>query len=518
MHSFVLAMKADAERRKKLRKKPLSLVYVELASSNGGMLRDLSEEGFAVRAMIPLRAGQKTPFAFSLGESARIEGEGLVDWIEENGRIAGVKFVNIPTTARDLIDEWLLRSDEPPTRGEDATSPLRPAPSTIEELRAELRTAPPRPVPPKKEEPPSPEAVAQPVVPQPPSGQESSPPGPPESPAPVPEADIPFPLEPAEPLSVAEETTEAPSPQAAPVIGSTKPAIPASSILPALERRWRMPASSVPAPPRESEPGDFSLPERDPNLPDISSILIQPRGTSPRPRPERVRPEHLPALEEQAAPSPPRWTEEFTLSRAITIMLILAFAVATYVFHRAVGDGLIWLGEKIGGTRQEALRTSAADQAGTPGTAVAPEAGSKPPATGLPASKPEIQERPITGSTQSSFPTINPPSTATPLPETFSSALAPGNGAEPDQSEYLQALQILRANSGVGTVEVVRLLWIAVEKGNPSAEIVLADLYWHAKGVAKNCDQTRILLTAAARKGSAVAQKKLQQFQQEGCE
>ena len=516
MHSFVLTMKADAERRKKLRKKPLSLVYVELASSNGGMMRDLSEEGFAVRAMIPLRAGQKTPFAFSLGESTRIEGEGLVDWIDENGRIAGVKFVNIPTTARDLIDEWLLRSDEPPTREEDATSPPRHEPSTIEELREELRTAPPRPVPSKKEEPPSPEAVAQPVVPQPPSGEEPSPTGPlPESPAPVPEGDIPFPFEPAEPLSVAEETTESPSPPAAPENGGTKPPIRASSILPALERRWRMPPSSVPAPPRESEQDDFSQPERDPNLPDISSILIQPRGTSPRPRAERARPEHLPALEEQAVPSPPSWMEEFTLSKAITIMLILAFVVASYVFHRAIGDGLIWLGEKIGGTRQEALRAPA-DQAGAPGTAVAPEADSNAPAAGLPASKPEIQ-RPITGSAQSSFPTINAPSAATPLPETSSSAVAPGD-EQAGQPEYLQALQILRANSGIGTVEVVRLLWISVEKGNPSAEIVLADLYWHAKGVARNCDQTRILLTAAARKGSAVAQKQLQQFQQEGCE
>jgi hypothetical protein len=178
-------------------------------------------------------------------------------------------------------------------------------------------------------------------------------------------------------------------------------------------------------------------------------------------------------------------------------MFILAFVVATFDFHRAIGDGLIWLGEKMGGTRQEAFRASAADQAGTPGTAVAHEAGSNPPATGLPASEPEIQERPITESTQSSFPTINPPSTATPLPETSSSAVAPGNGPEPGHSEYLQALQILHANSGIATVEVVRLLWISVEKRNPSAEIALAELYWHGKGVARNCDQTRILLTAA---------------------
>jgi len=43
-------------------------------------------------------------------------------------------------------------------------------------------------------------------------------------------------------------------------------------------------------------------------------------------------------------------------------------------------------------------------------------------------------------------------------------------------------------------------------------------MYWHGRGVARNCEQTRVLLTAAARKGSTEAQKRLQQFEQEGCE
>ena len=89
---------------------------------------------------------------------------------------------------------------------------------------------------------------------------------------------------------------------------------------------------------------------------------------------------------------------------------------------------------------------------------------------------------------------------------------------DPGQSEYLQAEQLLRANSGVGTGEAVQLLWISVEKGNPYAEIALADLYWHGRGVPKNCDQTRILLAAAARKGNPEAHRRLEQFQQEGCE
>lgn len=99
---------------------------------------------------------------------------------------------------------------------------------------------------------------------------------------------------------------------------------------------------------------------------------------------------------------------------------------------------------------------------------------------------------------------------------------APSNpsGAATDdgQQEYQQAEQILRHRSSETELAVaVRLLWVAVEKGNADAEVALAELYWNGKGVARNCDQARILLTAAARKGSAEAHKRLEKLMQEGC-
>jgi TPR repeat protein len=144
-----------------------------------------------------------------------------------------------------------------------------------------------------------------------------------------------------------------------------------------------------------------------------------------------------------------------------------------------------------------------------------------------PAKPPENGDANAPGTTESG--TTNAPSSlsgaskGTPPPVTPLAGITPPASPEasPDagQAEYLQAVQILRGrNAGVDTPEAVRLLWIAVEKGNPSAEVTLADLYWHGQGVARNCDQTRILLTAASRKGSAEAQKRLQQFQREGCE
>jgi hypothetical protein len=52
-------------------------------------------------------------------------------------------------------------------------------------------------------------------------------------------------------------------------------------------------------------------------------------------------------------------------------------------------------------------------------------------------------------------------------------------------------------------------LWLAVKKGNVGAEIALSQLYLAGDGVDQNCEQARILLKAAAKKGSTVAMQKL---------
>ena len=524
MHSTESAMTVDAERRKKLRKKPLSLVYVELPSSNGGMMRDLSEEGFAMRAMIPLRAGQQTSFAFSLDEFTRIEGEGLVDWIEENGRVAGVKFVEIPATARDKIDEWLLRSEEPLTGEQDATSPRPPAVSTIEELREQMRTAPPRPIPPRKEEPPSPEGDGRVAASELPSGEDLPGEDMPstqlaESAPSAPEEDIPFPSEPVEHLSISRENSE---PAFPPSVSQEheKPAAETqpSSFFSRSDHKWHMPATSPPSG-VEASPDHPALPECDPGLPDISSILMQPAGISSGHPRAGVPHERLANLDEQFAADRLPWTEALTLSSAISVMFILFLTVGIYVFHREVGQGLIWLGERMGARVEAVPRDSVAEQPLHSEPPAAPVTSSNPPQAGLASSQHPIEEQPVVGSTPPPAPPVSdsPPSHSPPATANSS----PGNPAgsqEPGQSEYSQAVQLLRANSGVGTADAVQLLWISVEKGNPNAEIALAELYWHGRGVPKNCDQTRILLAAAARKGNPEARRRLEQFQQQGCE
>jgi hypothetical protein len=65
--------------------------------------------------------------------------------------------------------------------------------------------------------------------------------------------------------------------------------------------------------------------------------------------------------------------------------------------------------------------------------------------------------------------------------------------------------------------EAVQWLWKAVGKGNPTATILLSDLYLRGDGVNKNCDQARLLLDAGARKGVKGAGERLRNLQAFGC-
>jgi TPR repeat protein len=62
-----------------------------------------------------------------------------------------------------------------------------------------------------------------------------------------------------------------------------------------------------------------------------------------------------------------------------------------------------------------------------------------------------------------------------------------------------------------------KLLWKAVGKENPSAVLLLSDMYLAGDGVPKSCDQARLLLTAAARKGVPQAADKLRSVLRSDC-
>jgi hypothetical protein len=99
-----------------------------------------------------------------------------------------------------------------------------------------------------------------------------------------------------------------------------------------------------------------------------------------------------------------------------------------------------------------------------------------------------------------------------------SSAIPPAqSGAE----ELAMAEKYLRGNNqgaARDNREAAQWLWKAVGKGNLTATITLSDLYLRGDGVPKSCDQARLLLDAAARKGKASAADRLRNLQAFGCQ
>jgi len=275
-------------------------------------------------------------------------------------------------------------------------------------------------------------------------------------------------------------------------------------------------------------------------LPDISTILLQPTMVRKISEPIESLPE-LPALEplpplkeEISARREPRM-ESFTLAKAVGIMLVLALLVSAYAYRRQVGLTLIWVGQKIAGTDLPADRNTSAVENPAPSSAPA----QLPQTTGGAANRadttsPNYPSGPMnlepknatTAGSAENMPQVssgqangNPLMLGAPLTGSTSAAQGTSPDQETGQAEYQQALQLLRGkNRQANMQEAVRLLWAAVEKGNPGAELTLAEMFWRGQGVAKSCDQARILLSAAARKGNPDARDRLKQFEQEGCE
>ncbi|MGA9977634.1 MAG: hypothetical protein WBQ08_03170 [Candidatus Sulfotelmatobacter sp.] len=91
-----------------------------------------------------------------------------------------------------------------------------------------------------------------------------------------------------------------------------------------------------------------------------------------------------------------------------------------------------------------------------------------------------------------------------------------GHGAE----ELAIAESYLSATQGKtrDTSEAAQWLWKALGKQNAAAALLLSDLYVTGDGVPRNCDQARLLLDAAARKGVPGAGERIRDLPNLGCQ
>lgn len=217
-----------------------------------------------------------------------------------------------------------------------------------------------------------------------------------------------------------------------------------------------------------------------------------------------LRPAGLPAFEPEAEPEPlPHRYRAY-----IGIVLAIFLAALIYVGWRHTGG--------VPGASSPQAAPAPAMPTAQPAEAPSTQPGARKnaPMASAPAAvqtqQPSVksQWRDTPGSRKArQF--VSPPSSAPPT------ATEQSGTKELAQAEkYLKGSRDTSRNSG----EAAQWLWKAVGKKNLAAMVELSNLYLRGDGVPKSCDQARLLLDAAARKGQPAAAERLRNLPTFGCQ
>jgi putative methionine-R-sulfoxide reductase with GAF domain len=125
----------NRERRRCVRQKVHTPAYASLNGTAGGMLLDLSEiidiseDGIAIQASVPLEASRVLNLCLDLPETrARLYTTGEVVWSDHSGR-AGIRFPRLPMASRNQLKEWLFQNA---LIGYEQVPYLPPAPKNLD--------------------------------------------------------------------------------------------------------------------------------------------------------------------------------------------------------------------------------------------------------------------------------------------------------------------------------------------------------------------------------------------------
>lgn len=524
-----------AERRSNPRGKPSRLVYIEFGTDNGGMIKNVAEGGMRFFLMNPVIAGHQLHFGMTIDPSRRIEGEASIIWSDASGKSGGLSFAELSPKARQTLRSWLTEIEM------DGPAPVQPSSAVVE--------VPPPFVP-------GPQAELDAAH----QAEEISPPGIPASapPATIPAAPVPSSASamPPEAFPAARAATPAPSavasspvaPQPATVSATRETAPAPASNVPMSVAEKLLPSANLPSltydTPRlatreewrramreDTAPAEKPKPETSPEKM-LAALMPPPAPAAPPPAPNAFSapPQSGPAsgAAESAPPPnqpPPSFLtppatraeaptfrnaqplrgqlslgESFTqpnfsapLSTGVSrsrLAMILALAAicgaaaafAGIAYRRNVGESLIAIGEKISGDSRSSEVANVAPQNSTQDSSdSAPNVTPQEPAHSQP---PQRSPQDFTPQTQ-------------PSARDSTRDAASGKPKAPPRD--------------------ISSLWIAVQNGDAAAELVLANRYIAGDGVVKNCDQARVLLEAAAKRGNSAAAKRLAELPSTGC-
>jgi hypothetical protein len=133
---------AAAEKRRNRRKNIIGsqLLTVDVALGRTpaerqwqrGIVIDLSEVGMAIQPFLPLTQGTVGDVRIELpGDPKPVTSSGMVAWVGQGGR-AGIRFIDVPASAREQLREWLSRNPRgvPPQEEFFVPEPIETEPSS----------------------------------------------------------------------------------------------------------------------------------------------------------------------------------------------------------------------------------------------------------------------------------------------------------------------------------------------------------------------------------------------------
>jgi len=134
------ALEAPAANQRHHYRHPIhSLVYVTLNEGNGGIIRNLSQNGAAVQAVGALCPGQSVRMRFDLlNPRTRFDVQAVVSWANPSGQ-AGVRFLDLSRQACRQLNDWIFANL---MRGLEQAAPVLPLPGELDDL---VLSAPARP-------------------------------------------------------------------------------------------------------------------------------------------------------------------------------------------------------------------------------------------------------------------------------------------------------------------------------------------------------------------------------------
>ena len=177
-------------------------------------------------------------------------------------------------------------------------------------------------------------------------------------------------------------------------------------------------------------------------------------------------------------------------------VIVVAVVVLIDMFRPQVGAVLIHLGEELAGIGPQRQTSSP-----LPSSAPVPAHASSSTEA-----KPDVLQKEASGNSALA------PDSSRQVKSQSPNLTIPRTRGAPDRSQYRRS-----PNSGEDRSAEVTRLWSAAASGNSSAEVDLARLYLSGEGVPRNCEQAKVLLQAAAKRGNVEARQQLKELRTSGC-